>query len=297
RLTVIETFVAQDRHVIGAGSITLAVVWPGSDGEPADLTGNTATVSVADADGTVLATGAATIPSGTSGKATFELAAEHTSRPRWLTATWTRDDGAIRTSTHELVGGVYFTIADARTEKGGMADTGMYADNFIQEARYAAEIEAEEICGVAFVPRFARLRIDGSGWDELAVEHPRVRELISVTEDGTAWTADEVAAVIVDDAMLILDDGCVWTRGRGRFVLEYLHGWDRLPADMLVPTMRRAKHAIDNAESTVPVGAFTAAVPGGGQITLQRPDAMRTGDHTVDAVYARHNDRVPGFGA
>ncbi|MEM9611165.1 MAG: hypothetical protein AAGA99_27410, partial [Actinomycetota bacterium] len=296
RLTVIETFVAQDRHVIGAGSITLAVVWPGSDGEPADLTGNTATVSVADADGTVLAAGAATMPTTADGAATFELAAEHTSRPRWLTATWTRDDGAVRTSTHELVGGVYFTIADARSEAGGMDNTQKYPDSFIREARYAAEIEAEEICGVAFVPRFARIRIDGSGWDELAVEHPRIRELISVTEDGTAWTADEVAAVIVDDAMLILDNGCAWTRGRGRYVIEYLHGWDRLPADMLIPTMRRARYGIDQRESTVPVGAFTA-ITQAGQITLQRPDAMRTGDHVVDAVYLRRNDRVPGFGA
>ena len=292
---MIETFVAQDRHVVGAGPLTLEVLWPDSDGEPADISGNTVTYSVADADGTELQSGSASVDVTTIGRATLALNAAHTARPRWLAVTWTRDDGAVRTSTHELVGGVYFTIAQARSELGDMDNLTTYPDSFIRRGRDAAERECEEICEVAFVPRFARIRLDGTGRDELVADHPRIRQLLSIVEDGTAWTADEVAAVIVEDAILTLDTGC-WTSGRGRFVLEYLHGWDRPPADMLTPHLRRAKHAIDTSESQVPIGAFSTTLASGQQITLQRPEAKRTGDQQVDAVYARHSDDTPSFG-
>ncbi|MEM9710600.1 MAG: hypothetical protein AAGA17_00170 [Actinomycetota bacterium] len=292
---MIETFVAQSRHVVGAGPLTLEVFWPDSDGEPADITTNTATYSVADADGTELQSGSASVDLTAVGRATLALNASLTTRPRWLTVTWTRDDGAVRTSTHELVGGVYFTLGQARAEEGGMHNPTTYPDEFIRRARDAAERECEEICEVAFVPRFARVRLDGTGRDELVTDHPRIRQLLSITEDGVAWSADEVAAVIVEDAILRLDSG-YWTPGRGRFVAEYLHGWDRPPADMLTAHLRRAKYGLDATESKVPVGAFSTVLPGGQQITLQRPEAKRTGDQTVDAIYARHSDDTPGFG-
>lgn len=290
------TFVAQSRHVVGAGAVTLEVIWPDAEGEPADITGNTVDVVIADADGSVLqASTAATIDSDSdSGRATVALAATHTARPRWITATWTRDDGAIQTTSHELVGGVFFTLAQARSERGAMGSATKYTASRIQTARTEAERECEEICGVAFVPRYARVRLDGNGRQRLTVPHRRIRQVLSVVDDeDDTWTAAQIAAVRPQDGFLDLDDD-IWPCGTANLVVEYLHGWDRPPADMLGAHLRRAKYAIDEAVSTLPVGAFTL-LTADGQITLQRPDAKRTGDHLVDAVYARYSDHQVGI--
>ena len=134
----------QQRILRGAPG-TLRATFADQDGTPVDAVG-AVTVAVATADGTVvLAAGTATTHAGVG---VYEVAvtAVQTAALGELAATWTDSgNGHAVSSTHAIVGGYYFSLADARASNDGMlADAGKYPDAVVLATRQEVEEEAEE---------------------------------------------------------------------------------------------------------------------------------------------------------
>ena len=85
---------------------------------------------------------------------------------------------------------------------------------------------AKLICGVAFVPRWRVVTVDGAGDRDLSIPVAMVRTVRSAVVDGTALSAGETADLTVDGAARAVwqPDGHVWPHGRRNVVLGVEHG-------------------------------------------------------------------------
>lgn len=270
-------------------------------GEQVDA-GGTVTVKVEKADGTVvLAAGTATVRTST-GLYTVNLTAAQTATLDLLTATWT-DSAAPsvpRTSTHEIVGGFLFTINDVMTEQGASD----YDKSTIVDRRAEVEDECEWITDVAWVPRYRKLTLDGTGEDLLVTGIREIRTVRSVrlysTPGGssyTSMTAAQLAGLVrTPDGQLRRTDNDVWPAGFGNVVVELEHGFDRPPNDLRIAASMRCVDALFRPDSAVPLRAKSWTDGAGMSYDLEIPDEFSTGIPRVDSVYHRHSKRVSKAG-
>ena len=148
------TEVAHQR-IVRATAATLTVTLVDQDGEPSDAAG-AVTVRVQRADGTdVLAAGTATTNPAGTGTYSVALTAAQTATLDLFTATWTVSGINVAVTLHEIVGGVYFTVAEARARDASIS-TSAYTAEAVRQARAEVEQQCEMITGVAWVPRFRR---------------------------------------------------------------------------------------------------------------------------------------------
>lgn len=132
-------------------------------------------------------------------------------------------------SEYEVVGGFFFSVSEARSFDGGaLTDESAYPLQSIVDAREQVESEIEDACGVAFVPRGARVALDGSGGAALFLPHIRIRDVVEATEDDTAVDLDDVT-LRTDDGVLILSVGS-WAIGDRNVSVLYEHGYTQPPA-------------------------------------------------------------------
>lgn len=261
----------------------------------------TVTIGVTKADGTVVvAAGTATTGSGSNPR-TYTLPASSTLE--LLTATWTTG-GLTFTTLIDVAGAFYFTIAEARTIEPSLADTTKYPDADVVRVRHEVEDELEYICDAAFVPRYRRITIDGSGTCDLTLEDNQLRNVrtVRVYSTATAYTtfsAAELADLVLDDdltihrpAGLVFDDS-----RRGNLVVEYEYGYDRPPTDLKRAAVRRLRSRLNISKSGIPDRATSFTLTDGGTYNLELPDAYKTGIPDVDAVYARYSRRAGDKGA
>jgi hypothetical protein len=105
----------------------------------------------------------------------------------YLTVAWTSaSDSSVLTTYAEVVGGFHFTVAYART-RSPMNDTTTYTVQNILDYRTLAEWALEDICGVAFVPRFSHnlARITSVGMLQVPRRRIRnVRNIYTQTDNG-----------------------------------------------------------------------------------------------------------------
>ncbi|HVE27286.1 MAG TPA: hypothetical protein VNC22_17895 [Sporichthya sp.] len=210
------------QRVLVNTAVTLNVAFQ-VDGADTDPAPDTATVTVTRDDGTVLATAAAT-PSGTGGFL-YTLSAGQNNQLDILTAEWTSALGTLTTTT-EVVGGFLFTIAQARA-LNPLNNTTTYTTQQIIDARTMVETALEDACQVAFVPRYRRESVNGSGSTEVQLSMPRVRSIRSATLDGTALTVSELADIVPSGRIIYTAN--TWTRGFGNYSISYEHGYDTTP--------------------------------------------------------------------
>lgn len=260
----------------------------------------TVTVSITDANGTVVASGNATSAGAGTGRYTFALAAQ--ALVALLTVTWTATiSGSVTTETDqvEIVGGHFFTLVEGRATDTSLADTAKYTTAQLRQARLEVEQECEEICDRAFVPRYRRVVLDGSGSSELMLigDHD-IRSIRSIKvapatgETAVALTAAELAAVaITPDRVLDREDGNTWTEGRSNVIVEYEYGLDAPAADLKRASMVRLRSRLNIHRTGVPDRAMSYTTSDGTSYRLSLPDAYRTGIPEVDAVYARYSLR------
>jgi hypothetical protein len=260
------------------------------DGEPvAPTVGNTVTVQVTRSDGTdVLPAG--TVATVAGAEVTVALTAAHTADLDQLTATWTERDGvgtvvATWQSAAEIVGGFFFSIAEARASDKTLEDATKYPDADILATRAEVEEEFEAICGRAFVPRFGTFT--GTGGAQVLPD-PHLRKLRSVTVDGTAYTASELEDVKTDEAGIIATSA----RRGARVVVSYEHGLDSPPADLKRAALTRLRSRLNMSKSAVPDRATSFSTETG-TFRLSMPGANRTGIPDVDAVLDRYALRTP----
>jgi hypothetical protein len=193
----------------------------------------------------------------------------------------------------EIVGGFFFDVASARSILGLTAQA--YPAERLEALRIGVEREAEEICRRAFVPRFTRVKVSGTGGRLLGTPSPLlrpVRALRAVVVGGVAWSAGDVAAVTTTAEMFARPLGAVWPAGFGNIILEFEYGDDFAPPDIAENAMIRLRPAASRPNSQIPDRAMTFQTPEGGTYRLSMPSRDRTGIPDVDAIYERHT-RLP----
>lgn len=186
------------------------------------------------------------------------------------TVTWTATVGEAACSWQtslDVCGGHIFSIAQFRASKKEFAAKTAAT---VRSVRTAAEVAFEKECGVAFVPRGAREQIRGDDTDTLLLSHVALRDIYSLSVDGTAWTPDEIAVLVREEPGIVTrTDGLVWTAG-SLIVVHYTHGYDRPPVpvrdavlilaqDRAIPDSRIPSRAVLQATE---FGNFRVSVPG-----------------------------------
>jgi len=272
-----------------------------TDGETPVAATGTVTVAVVDANGTAVTSGNATAAGTTY---TFTLPAQSALGELLVTWTGTVDGTTVaEVDVAEVVGAHLFGLAEGRASDPTLADRTKYPTSALVAARLVVEVECEEICDRAFVPRYRRLVLDGTGTDELILADSEIRDVLAVRvaprADGTfvALSADELAALVVaPDRTLRRVDGRSWTEGRGNVIVEYEHGWKAPPADLGRAMLRRFRSVLNLNKGGVPDRAQSYSTTDGTTYRLTLPEAYRTGIPFVDGIYARYSLRATGGG-
>jgi len=264
----------------------------GSDGEPA-APSETVTVGVTKADGTVVvAAGTATSGTGSSPR-TYTLAAQ--TALNLLTVTWTdAGDSSTATQLVEVVGGYWFTRAQAVERDNSLADGAKYPPALITSVRAEVEAEFEEVTMTAWVPRYHRAQVVGNGSAGVPLPNTMIRSVRSVRlyeSDGTTYTAFTSAElaeiVVVSHGMIYRPNG--WTRG-AVYVVEYEHGADGPPADLRDAAITRLRHRLNIHRSGIPDRATSMSTESGQSYALATPGlrGFITGVPDVDVVLGRY---------
>lgn len=291
------------RHTAGTLAHTFLV-----GEEPTDST-TTVTYAVVDTAGATVTSGNATsLGSGAYG---FTLAPQ--TELAALTVTWTGTIAGVSTaqSTYaEIVGGFLFTLQQARASDEVLVDTTRYSAADLIAARLEVETECETICDRAFVPRYDRVVLDGTGTSEvlLRLSDP-ARSVADVSTirsakmadsvDGTfvALTAGQLADLAVTtDGTLVRTGGDVFTEGRANLIVELEYGLDRPPADLVRAALTRLRSTLNINKTGIPDRASSFTMADGGTFRLDMPGAFKTGIPGVDSVYARYSRRSTGTG-
>jgi hypothetical protein len=260
------------------------------------------TVSVKRLDGTVVTSGAATHPGG-AGKYEYTLPGGLTgpASATWqldtLTVDWEGNVGGSVMRARDVVevcGGFYFSTTELRARHSQLANTTLYTAADLTALSIQAEQECESISGQAWVPRFARFLLNGTGTDELVLPDTFIRAIRAVSvayragATFTALTGDTLAAVALDPSGVIArDDGAVWTAGRANVLIEYEHGHDYPRPDIKDKAMTRVRSLAGSPKSSIPDRAVQFTTAEGAVYRLTGAGPRSTGIADVDAAYLR----------
>lgn len=278
--------VADQQILVGTPAV-LSVIWKDQSGEPVAATGAVHVV-VVDANGsTVVASSVATAGDDT-GSYTYPFPAATNTQLAFLTATWTDTTGAARTTRIEVVGGFWFTTAEAM-----LAEPSIKISDPIFATRREVEDEAEKIIGWAFVPRYARVTLDGQGDGELIVPNLYLRTVRSVkvtASNGTPYTftTPELNELLFPtDAVILRPAGKGFNQGRANVTIEYEHGWDRPPQDLQRAAITRLRYRLNAKNTGILDRATSYTDPNGQTVRIAAAEPNLTGMPDVDAVYQR----------
>lgn len=272
--------------------VTLRARWVDTAGEGA-ADPAAATVTVTAADGRIL------VPAGTpaavdGAERSITIPAVSVPTVDRLTATWVSATEGVVITTHDLVGGWYVELDEVR-ELPGLADTAKYTTAELTGARAWAETVVEEVCGVAFTPRYGAETValpspwHHWSWRNTFLLRPRVRRILSVAAGGVA--ADLTGWVLGHHGSL---------RVPGSFPADvvtvgYEHGHDRPPEDLRQAVLSLIKYRLTSASSRE-FDRATAINTDAGTVQLLTASTGRpTGIPDVDVVLHRHTERVPGL--
>jgi len=263
-----------------AGTYPVKSAYTDDDGTAQTLTGATS-VTVRDGAGALVYTGTPTLANGAL---TADIPAALLPRLDVYTIAWEGTLGAVTAaweSQVELVGGYIFEVADLR-EQDRAFTAEKYPNETLREVRGWVEdvIEGPRAANVAFVPRSARVTIDGTGRTALLLPNLNLREVYAVTVSGAAWTAGQVAALVIDDGAVWASS--VWPEGRRNVTIHYAHGLDHPPGAITRAGLMLAREYL--VKSDVP-GRATATSIGDQlfRLTVAGRDGV-TGLPDVDAA-------------
>jgi hypothetical protein len=254
------------------------------------------TVDILRADGTALATDGATTHQGggNSGRYRYLLAPQ--ANLDVLTTIWEGTFGGVVqriTRVFELVGGFYVTLPEIRAADSEFTDAARYPDDRLGAARAWFEDKAEEVCGVAFVPRYGRELHDGDATDSVMLRTRRPRKLLAATLDGVALVLADLK--VYSHGEVRRKDGAAFTLGDQNVVLAFEHGYDAPDSDLREAALEAIRHRLLATKTRgVPDRAVTMTTESGASFTLGLAGPSRpTGIPEVDAVIlAKRENRV-----
>lgn len=259
----------------------------------------TVTVVVVDANGSAVSSGNATSAGAGTGSYTYTLPGQ--ASLGLLAVSWSATiagAAVVETDTVEVVGGFFFRLSEARASDAALADPSDYPGDQLALARLETEQECELICDRAFVPRYRRVVLDGSGAPELVIPDADLRTIRAARvspgagEAFVALTSTELGALaLVGDREVRRTDRKEWTYGTGNVIVEYEFGLDSPPSDLRRAALTRLRSRLNIARSGIPDRATSFTVAEGGTFRLSLPGPYKTGIPDVDAVYARYSLR------
>lgn len=273
-----------------------------------DATGNV-TLAATDANGTAVASASGTTTHGTTGLYTFAMPGQTLLARYALAWTGTFSGSSVTEVDYlEVAGGFFFDLARARGAYTELANTTTYPTDLLQRRRQEVEDECEMICDRAFVPRYRRAVLDGSGtadllltddaWAKQGRSAADIRTIRSasvapqVGQTSVPLTAGQLASLVVTaDNMLRRVDGTIWTEGVQNVIVEYEYGWDAPPSDLVDASLLRLRTRVGAPTSGIPDRASSFTATDGGTYRLDMPGAFKTGIPYVDAVYSRYSRR------
>lgn len=276
-----ETIV--DQRVVQGSPGTIRWTYTNSDGEPVDPSG-TVTVGIVDEDGDeIVATSTATT-NPEPGVYEYDVTAANTAALGQWTATFT--NGTISADVIvEVCGGRLINRAELDRFEPSVRASGAT----LRELILAAEVEVERICGRAFVPRWRRVTLDGTGRVDLPLPDSDIRSVSSITIAGTALDL-VTAEVTVEGRTVRRGDNSAFTADFANIVATYTHGWDRPPHDLKRAIARRVRHFAHQSNTGVGDRAVSYTNEHG-NYRLDDPAALATGIPWVDAIYDRYSTR------
>jgi hypothetical protein len=280
------------------------------DEVPTPATGSV-TVSITREDGTSVQSGSATGPDASNAYTYTFTGLDVLDR---LIVSWALTLGGdaivLDQDVIEVVGGYFFGLSEARTIDSTFTNTTRYPTADVIDVRLQTEEECEAICRQAFVPRFERETLDGHpNIRHLRLKWPHLRKVRSLTVDGTAWDSTRLAAVGADRLGIIRPGldwywwfgggyGSVWPYGVGNIVVEYEHGMDRPPTDIIRAAKIRWKALMFERKSRSPLPDRSERLQTSevGTVSLATESQWSTGIPSVDAAYSRYPSPRPDFG-
>jgi hypothetical protein len=253
-------------------------------------------VAVAKPDGTVVQTASIPAPDADHGYTfTWQGSDDLAELDLAWSATVGGDAIVLDRDVIQVVGGFYFGLSEARGIDPKFKDTARFTTQDLVDRRIEVEDEFEAICEQAFVPRYCREVLSGTGTNVIKLRWPRLRRVLSVTVAGVGYAPATVAGFGPDMLGLLRHDG-IWPRGVGNVVVEYEHGMDRPPTDIARVSKLRMKSMLLTSQSPLPDRAERIATTEMGLVTLAVATARTTGIPEVDAALDRHPSPRPGFG-
>lgn len=235
------------------------------DGVATNPTPDAATVTITRDNGTVLVNAAAATEAGT-GVVTYLLTPAQTATLDTLTVGWTATFGGqsqMFTDHVEIAGGFLFSISEARAVKP--LDQVAYTTAMITATRTLVEQALEDACGRAFVPRYKRDTVTGTGRTSLVLSQPRVTAVRTVTAGATA-IAD--VATIVPNAYGVIFYPAGFVSGTS-YTVSYEHGepyppWPAKQAALALAKKFLLSGPVDDRTTTMSTedGTYILSTPG-----------------------------------
>lgn len=194
----------------------------------------------------------------------------------------------------EVVGGFLFGLAEGRNTDRVLKDTVKFPTARLIDVRLEVEDECERITGQAWVPRFCRETLSGTGATALILSAPYVRAVRSVSVSGV--TTLNPSPFGGELGLLYRDAG--WPVGHSNIVVEYEHGHDSPSPSITRAAKQRFKSLALEGTSALPDRAERVITVDqqGGSVVYGQPTAEKTGIPGVDAVYLGNLSPRPGFG-
>ena len=201
------------------------------------------------------------------------------------TVEWVAAGLAVDRDGFEVVGGFLFTLPEARQSDMDLADTGRFPTAELKHYREVVEDEFERITARSFVPRTARVEVEGDGTPILYLGYFDVAELKAVSgpsgaEDVSGWGVDSTGFL---RAPYDLPEGA-------RYTVAFRYGFGQVPEDAKRAGLLRLRSFLTAERSGIPDRATAFVAAEGGNFTLATAgrNGWETGLPEVDAVLKRY---------
>lgn len=237
-----------NQRLVAGTSGTLSWQQIGGTGEPVDP--GTVTVTITRADGTVLATSAATTGSGTNAR-TCTLSVAQTAVLDRLSVNWLVSGTVVATTEVDVVASPWFSNAELRVAETGLSDQNKYDAAKITLARLQVEAFIEGLTHRRWVPGYTLETLPGVSGRNLVVRHPDVRSVRSAalyddlaTSATETLAAGELAAIPPSPSGIVTRYSNSWC---ARWVrIGYEHGLRVPPPDLKRAAMRLCRELLIN---------------------------------------------------
>lgn len=281
-------FASAQRILIGSSGAVAKGALRDQDGELATAAG-AVTADFMTIDGAPVSSDVATTNTGV-GTYTAPIPVALTATLGCFRVDW-REGGTLRATTaHRVVGGFPFSLAELQAQRGLST---------VQTAALTAAREwitnlIEHQTGAAWSPRFDAEAWTAGGGDSHVLTYTPVREVRSVTVNGTSWdweTAQSSQGMAIDETNGILS-GSWFT---GVCIAHYTHGTDDWPATLREAALVAAADLLTRQSSSVDLRTRSITNDIGVVQTLSYPGVGHpTGIDFVDQAILAYDQRDSG---